>query len=226
MSCVTQEQLAQREIDKSSTICEEIWAHFQKWGTSCKIVAFNVAQLRSSTVSAVPKCGYWNNNILKCFIRQKAAKMLYAPHFNGKSTQNAIPRKFFFWSVSAPSVFVNSSRLQGSMKLVMLSSDNFQGAGFFGNMSCGLLGSGSCVTLKPHAFRKHLERIWHLFQRFPGSWLFHILSPDYIINILTNFIHDMCVGTLQSDSGLERKHHLLLQDEFIFLQHSCGVSLV
>lgn len=140
-----------------------------------------------------------------------------SPSFEWKTHSDAIPRKFCFWSVSAPSVFVNSSRLQGSMKLVMLSSDNFQGAGFFGNMSCGLLGICSCVTLNPRAFRKkHLERIWLLFQRFPGSWLFHILSPDYIINILTNFIHDMCVGTLQSDSGLKRKHHLLLRDEFYF----------
>lgn len=48
----------------------------------------------------------------------------------------------------------------------------------------------TCLYKTPWAF-------WASAQSFPSrllAGLLHILSPDYIINILTNSISDMCVG--------------------------------
>ena len=96
------------------------------------------------------------------------------------------------------------ARMRGSKKLVMLSSDNFF---FFFLWGGGAAPVAHHVDFKEYFFELYYphmslentlgnsRRLLKVFSRallFAG--LLHILSPDYIINILTNSISDMCVG--------------------------------
>lgn len=89
--------------------------------------------------------------------------------------------------------------MQGSMKLVMLSSDSFRGVGLGGVTPVAT----HHVDLKTYFFELYythmslentLGSLGVCSKFFPSRLLLHILSPDYIINILTNSISDMCVG--------------------------------
>lgn len=103
------------------------------------------------------------------------------------------------------------------MKLVMLSSDNFLGAAPVETHHVGF----KKYFFELYYTHMSLENTLGVFSASAPSFpcrllagLLHILSPDYIINILTNSISDMCVGMhldYSYDPTSKRRHQLYLR---------------